>query len=86
MNLSRSQLNRRLTKVTGKTSGEFIRTIRLNTACQLLEKKAGNVTEVAYQVGFSSLSHFAKAFKAQVGVSPSDYRNGLRPDQEDPIS
>jgi len=81
MNLSRSQLNRRLTKVTGKTSGEFIRTIRLNTACQLLEKKAGNVTEVAYQVGFSSLSHFAKAFKGQVGVSPSDYRNGLRPNE-----
>ncbi|MEL6821268.1 MAG: response regulator, partial [Calditrichota bacterium] len=86
MNLSRSQLNRRLTKVTGKTSGEFIRTIRLNTACQLLEKKAGNVTEVADQVFFSSLSHFSKTFKAQVGVSPSDYRNGLRPDQEDPIS
>ncbi|MGH1366777.1 MAG: response regulator [Calditrichia bacterium] len=81
MNLSRSQLNRKLQAIIAKTSREFIRTLRLNRACQLLEKKVGNVSEVIYMVGYNNLSHFAKVFKQHIGVSPSDYRNGIRPDK-----
>jgi len=82
MNLSRSQLNRKLQAIIAKTSREFIRTLRLNRACQLLEKKVGNVSEVIYMVGYNNLSHFAKVFKQHIGVSPSDYRNGIRPDKD----
>ena len=74
MALSRIQLHRKLKALTNKTTTEFIRTIRLNKAANLLKQKTGNVTEIAYDTGFSSLSWFAKTFKEQFGVSPSDYR------------
>jgi signal transduction histidine kinase/DNA-binding response OmpR family regulator len=71
--LSRSQLHRKLTGLTGQTPGEFIRTIRLKRAAQLLQKRGVNVSEVAYEVGFNNLSYFAKAFRRQFNCSPSEY-------------
>ncbi|MGP8321836.1 MAG: helix-turn-helix transcriptional regulator [Methanosarcinaceae archaeon] len=71
--LSRSQLHRKLRPLTDQSPREFIRIIRLRRAAQLLERKAGNVTQIAYEVGFNSISHFAKRFKEMFGVSPSEY-------------
>ena len=52
---------------------ELIRTIRLETAATLFRQGEGNVSEVAYGVGFESLSYFGKRFKAHFGMSPSKY-------------
>ena len=71
--LSRSQLHRKIKALTGKSATEFIRTIRLNKASELLMQETDNVTQIAYDTGFSSLSWFAKAFKEQFGLSPSEY-------------
>ena len=71
--MSRMQLNRKLNALTGHSTHEFLRTQRLNRAARLLQHHVGNVSEVAYEVGFSSPSHFAKAFKEQFGLSPSEY-------------
>lgn len=71
--MSRTQLHRKLKAITGQSTGEFMRTQRLLRAAELLSGGGGNVTDVAYSVGFKSLSHFAKAFREQFGVSPSDY-------------
>ncbi len=70
---SRSQLNRKLRALTDQSPREFIRIIRLKRAAQLIAQKAGNVTEIAYDVGFNSISHFAKRFKEFYGVLPSEY-------------
>lgn len=71
--LSRMQLHRKLTALTGQSTGDFIRVMRLKRAAQLLEAKAGNVSEVAYEVGFNSLSYFAKTFREQFGILPNEY-------------
>ncbi|MFQ5632659.1 MAG: response regulator, partial [bacterium] len=71
--MSRKHLHRKLKALTDQAPREFIRTLRLQRAAQLLEKHAGNVTEIAYEVGFNSLSHFARAFKEQFGVLPKDF-------------
>lgn len=73
--LSTTQLYRKLHALTGFTPNEFIRHIRLHRAKELLEQKAGNVSEVAYQVGFNNLSYFSKVFKEKFLVSPSDIAN-----------
>ena len=71
--LSRMQLNRKLQALTDQPSRGFIRMLRLKRAAQLLQQSSGTVTEIAYDVGFNNLSHFAKAFREQFGQSPSAY-------------
>ncbi len=72
--LSRSQLLRKITALTGVSVNELIRTFRLQKAAHLLEQKWGPVAQVAYEVGFSNLSYFSKVFKEQYGVLPSEYK------------
>jgi DNA-binding response OmpR family regulator len=74
MALSSRQLQRKVLSITGQTPVKFIRSIRLSKAAQLLAGKTGSVTEIAYEVGFNNLSWFAKSFKEQFGVSPSEYQ------------
>ncbi|MFH6602396.1 ATP-binding protein [Maribacter algicola] len=69
---SRAQLHRKLKALVNKSANQLISEIRLNTAHKLLQNNTGNVSEVAYSVGFSNLSYFAKSFKEKFGISPSE--------------
>lgn len=71
MDMSRSNLHRKLKALTDQTTTEFVRTIRLHKAAQLLQQTNLTVSEVAYQVGFESLPYFSKTFQEQFGVAPS---------------
>ena len=64
---------RKLKALAGETPSQFLRTIRLKRAAELLRKKSDNVTQIAYSVGFSSLSYFNKCFKEQFGVTPGQF-------------
>ena len=75
MFLSRSQLHRKLQLITKQSTGEFIRTIRLKKAAGLILEKKLSVTQIAFEVGFSSPSHFTKAFKQLFNCLPSDFIN-----------
>ena len=76
--LSRMQLHRKLVALTGLPSGDFIRIMRLKRAAQLLDQQSGNISEIAYEVGFNSLSYFAKCFRGQFGLQPTEYQNRVR--------
>lgn len=71
--LSRQQLTRKLKAVTGFSTQDFIRKIRLDCAAIYLKEQTATVTEIAFSVGFDNSAYFAKCFKEQFGCSPSEY-------------
>jgi signal transduction histidine kinase/CheY-like chemotaxis protein/ligand-binding sensor domain-containing protein/AraC-like DNA-binding protein len=71
--LSYHQLYRSLRDDLDTTPSKYIRTVRAECAADLLRRGAGSVTEVAYAVGFESLSYFRRAFKERYGTAPSDF-------------
>ena len=73
LGMSRVHLYKKLLSLTGKAPLEFIRTIRLQRAAQLLEKSQLTISEVAYKVGFNSPKYFAKYFRDEFGMLPSEY-------------
>lgn len=77
MQLSRTQLHRKLKAIAGMNATDFVRNFRLERAAQLLEQKSDSVSQIAYQVGFDNLSYFAKCFKEKYGRTPSDYKTNL---------
>jgi len=72
--LSRTNLFLKLKALTGLTPQEFIKTIRLEQAAQLLHKTDLTVNEIAYQVGFKYPKYFSTCFQHQYRQTPSDYR------------
>lgn len=70
---SKSQLYRRLMTITGKSPNTFIRDYRLNEALKLLDKNSGNISEIAFNTGFSSPSYFSRCFQKRYGILPSEY-------------
>ncbi len=73
MNMSHSNVYRKIKGLTGKTIIEFIRMVRLKQAIKLMENKKFTLAEIAYQTGFTSPAYFTKSFKDQYGKPPSEY-------------
>ena len=74
VNMSISQLNRKLNALVDQPAGQFIRSMRLQRAADLLKQNAGNVTEICFKVGFNDQAYFSRAFKKQFGFSPIEYK------------
>ncbi|MEO7310429.1 MAG: ATP-binding protein [Chitinophagaceae bacterium] len=72
MGMSRSTLNRKLKSLLDISTNDLIRQYRLQKASRLLSSGL-DISTVAYQVGFSSLSYFGQCFKEQYGITPSVY-------------
>ena len=73
LNISRMGLHRKIKALTGQSTGEFIRNVRLKKACELLTVSGKNVSEVSYDVGFSSPSYFTSCFTEVYHMPPSEY-------------
>ena len=86
LNLSRVSLYKKLLTLTGKTPVDCIRTIRLKRATQLLEKSKLSIANVAYEVGFNNAAYFAKVFKEEFGMLPSEYIAEIRNKEKEETS
>ncbi len=74
LNMSRMQLYRKLKMMSGMTTSEFIKHVRLKKAASLLVSTNLSVTEIFYQTGFNSQSYFFRQFKKQYNCAPNEYR------------
>lgn len=82
--VSSHHLSRRVRAETGLTLQQHLRRLRIGHACEVLASGRMNVTEAALEVGYQSLSHFAKAFREETGLSPRAWL-ARRPSAEPPV-
>ena len=73
INLSSRQLQRKIRSITDLSAGGYIRFIRLERARQLLEQEWGNISEIAYKVGFQDAKYFSRLFKQTFGQTPTNF-------------
>ena len=73
LGMVRMSLYRKLQSITGHTPTDFIRSIRLKRAAQLLQGSQLPIVEIANRVGFSSPSYFSKCFREMFGMLPKQY-------------
>lgn len=71
--MSRSLLHKKLKALTNQSASEFINDIRLRNAARLLKQKSGSISEIAYSIGYNSISYFNVSFKKKFGVTPTEY-------------
>ncbi len=78
MALSRTQLFRKIKALTQMSPQQYLRFVRLEKAKKLLQSKDEdlNVSEVCYEVGFASKSHFTRSFQKEFGFNPSEFIKG----------
>ena len=78
LSLSRTYLYKKLINITGKGPAEFIRTIRLKRGKQYLEQSMMPIADIAAELGYANPKRFTENFKAEFGMSPSEYSKKFR--------
>ena len=73
LGFSKSQLNRKLKNLTGKSPNNFIVEYRLHQALKALHDQKGNISEIAFETGFNSAAYFSTCFKNKFSILPSQY-------------
>jgi signal transduction histidine kinase/DNA-binding response OmpR family regulator len=73
LGMSRPNLNRKLRALLNQSTNQFIQSVRLQRAADLLRQRTGTVAEIAYQTGFSSPAYFIKCFKDHFGETPGQF-------------
>ncbi|MEM7371998.1 MAG: response regulator [Bacteroidota bacterium] len=75
LGMGRTNVHRKFKALTGTSSSRYIRRFRLQKARQLLTESDLQVSEIAYEVGFSDPSYFTKSFRLEFGVPPKEFRD-----------
>jgi len=83
--MSRGSLYHKLLEITGLTPIEYIRSVKLERAIELLEKSDYNVAQIAYMTGFGTPSYFSRLFKSQFNILPSEYITANRKDKREKL-
>jgi signal transduction histidine kinase/DNA-binding response OmpR family regulator/sugar lactone lactonase YvrE len=80
--MSQSVMYRRIKSITGQTTVEFIRDVRMKRAAQLLAHSSLRVSEIAFEVGVENVKYFRKTFQKIYGMAPTEYARQHRPARE----
>src|SRR5439155_7311544 len=83
VNISGNYLSEKFKDVTGVNFVEYVAQIRFEEACDFLENGDRRISEIAFAVGFQSLSQFNRTFKKLSGTSPTQYRHSLAKTREE---
>lgn len=78
MNMSPSTLYRKIKALTGLSTNEFIRKVKMNNAERLLLEQKYTISEVSYKVGINTVSYFRQCFQKEYGMSPSQYMKKVK--------
>ncbi|MCE8923602.1 two-component regulator propeller domain-containing protein [Bacteroides ovatus] len=78
MCMSGSTLYRKMKALTGLSTNEYIRKVKMKNAERLLLEGKFNISEIAYKVGMNSTGYFRQCFKEEFGLSPSDYLKQIK--------
>lgn len=78
MGMSRTKLYQQIKSISGQSIGDFIRTIRLKKAVQIMTHEDVSLTEVMYRIGIQTQSYFTKAFKKEFGKTPSQFMQEIK--------
>jgi len=85
LSMSRTKLFRQLKMITGISPSEFISIYRLKLAAEMLKKRTGNISEIAYSVGYKNPAHFSDSFRRSYGCTPSEFEKKHSCNQEESI-
>ena len=77
LGFSKSKLYRTMMSIMGKSPNVFLKDYRLKKALEFLGRKTSNISEIAYQTGFSSPSYFSMCFHETYGILPSKYNKQI---------
>jgi TolB-like protein/AraC-like DNA-binding protein/Tfp pilus assembly protein PilF len=80
MGMSRSNLHRKLKAVKGVSISSYIRQVRLERAMVSLKQSSSTISEIAFEVGFHSVTYFTKSFHDYYGYAPGEVRKGQHMD------
>ncbi len=82
LNMSRSNLHRKIKAATGDSVSQHLKKVRLNKAMELLKEQSYSISEVAFAVGFGSVNYFSNCFKGNFGYPPSEVQNYPEDDED----
>ena len=78
MGMSRTKLYQKIKNISQQSIGDFIRTIRLKKAVQIMTHEDVSLTEVMYRIGIQTQSYFSKAFKKEFGKTPTQFMQEIK--------
>jgi len=78
MGMSRTKLYQQIKNISGQSTGDFIRTLRLKKAMQIMTHEDVSLTEVMYRIGIQTQSYFTKAFKKEFGKTPTQFMQEIK--------
>lgn len=81
LGLSKSQLYRKCVDATGMSPNQLLRELRLKSGVQMLSEGEANISRIAYDTGFNSLSYFSRCFQQRYGINPSKYASLIHSDR-----